>query len=77
MKTSSFSLWHFLVFVFLLPFVAYGAMKWYENKFQRLPVYGIEEIKDGKKVSHSIDHFSLLNQDGLKHGSDNWKGKSQ
>lgn len=70
-----FSVWHFLAIVFLLPFAAYGAMVWYENKFTKLPVYGAEEIKDGKKIIHRIQDFELVNQDGLKQGSEALNGK--
>lgn len=68
-------LWHFLILVFLLPFMAYGTMVWYENKFQKLPVYGNKEMKEGKEITHRIGHFALINQDGLKQGSDDWKGR--
>ncbi|MEJ7676626.1 MAG: SCO family protein [Segetibacter sp.] len=70
-----FSLWHFFIIIFLVPLAAYGTMVWYENKFQRLPVYGNEDIKNGKKIIHSIGRFELVNQDSVQHGSDNWNGK--
>lgn len=73
--TKPFGTWRFLLIVFLLPFVAYGTMVWYENKFQQLPLYGAEEIKDGKRSIHSIGHFELVNQDGAQYGSDSWNGK--
>lgn len=72
---KTFSLSQFLALVFLLPFIAYGTMVWYENKFQRLPFYGAEETEGGKKSIHSIASFKLVNQEGLKAGSDDWKGK--
>lgn len=70
-----FSLWHFFTIIFLVPLAAYGTLVWYENRFQRLPLYGNEEIKNGKKIIHSIRPFKLVNQDGIQHGSDNWNGK--
>ncbi len=72
---KTFSLPQFLTLVFLLPFVAYGTMVWYKNKFQKIPFYGAEETEGGKKSIHSIASFKLVNQEGLKVGSDDWKGK--
>lgn len=69
------SSWHFLILVFLLPFLAYGTMRWYENKYEKLPVLGIEKIKDGKKMDHTVGNFELVNQDGQKVNGESFKGK--
>jgi protein SCO1 len=47
--------WFFMTAVLVLPVVAFAIYNRYENKFEKLPVYG--------KENHRIQSFSFTNQD--------------
>jgi protein SCO1/2 len=61
--------------VFILPLVVYSGFLFFEQKFQKLTVFGKEEIVNGKKIQHTIAGFELVNQDGVKKGIEDWTGK--
>jgi protein SCO1/2 len=65
----------FLIAAIALPFAAYAVLTFYENKFQRLPVYGEAKKINGKKIEHHIADFSFTNQDGKIVTSASWSGK--
>lgn len=69
------TIWIFLAAVFILPLVVYSGYLFFEQKFQKLQVYGKKEIVNGQKIQHTIDDFELVNQDGIKKGIEDWKGK--
>lgn len=50
-----FNIWPFIFAVLLLPVAAFAMYNWYENKFEKLPVYG--------KENQRIQSFSFINQD--------------
>jgi protein SCO1 len=47
--------WFFMTVAFVLPVIAFALYSRYENKFEKLPVYG--------KENHRIQSFSFINQD--------------
>jgi protein SCO1 len=47
--------WVFMTAVIVLPVIAFAVYNRYENKFEKLPVYG--------KENHRIESFSFTNQD--------------
>ncbi len=61
--------------MFILPLVVYSGFLFFEQKFQKLTVFGKEEIVNGKKIQHTIAGFELVNQDGVKKGIEDWTGK--
>jgi protein SCO1 len=66
---------YFLALVFILPLLAYSGYLFFEQKFQKQPVYGKEEIINGQKIQHTIASFELINQDGIKKGIEDWDQK--
>jgi protein SCO1/2 len=74
MKKKS-TIWVFVILVFLVPFVGYAGYILYENKFQKLPVYGKESLINGKKVDHEIQAFELISQDGKISTINEWNDK--
>ena len=69
------TIWIFLAAVFILPLVVYSGYLFFEQKFQKLQVYGKKEIVNGQKIQHTIADFELVNQDGIKKGIEDWQGK--
>jgi protein SCO1/2 len=49
------NVWFFMTAVLILPVIAFALYNRYENKFEKLPVYG--------KENHRIQSFSFINQD--------------
>lgn len=64
---SKYNMWAFVAVVLLVPISVFGIVKWYENKFQQLPVLGPKE--------HTISNFKLVNQHGRNTTLEAWKGK--
>lgn len=69
------TIWIFLAAVFIVPLVVYSGYLFFEQKFQNLPVYGKEQKVNNQKKAHTIGDFELINQDGIKKGINEWKGK--
>ncbi|MBE7172927.1 MAG: SCO family protein [Williamsia sp.] len=67
--------WQFVPVVLLLSFLAYGMFSWYENEYNRLPVYG--QILPGtrQEKAHYIRPFNLINQENAIAGTQAWKDK--
>lgn len=62
--------WKLIVIIFLaVPFVLFVLISWYQNAFDKLPVYGQTDIINGKKHTHTVDSFTLQNQDGKQFSS--------
>src|SRR5687767_10996182 len=61
------NIWVFVAVVLLIPFSVFGVVKWYENNYQRLPIYGPE--------GHTIGNFNLVNQHGSNITRKDWEGK--
>ena len=57
----------FVIAVIVVPIAVYGITRWYEMKFQRLPVLGPEK--------HVIENFSFTDQQGRNIRLESWKGK--
>lgn len=70
-----FTIGTFIALVFAVPIIAYSAYLFFEQKIQKLPVYGSKEMKGDRQVEHTIDDFDLLNQDGVWKGIKDWEGK--
>lgn len=58
----------FVVLVFIVPFIAWLVINYYEKKVETLPVLG-------KTKAHRIEDFKLLNQDGHLKGTGEWENK--
>lgn len=69
MKEKSIS-WKLIVILFIaVPAVLFLLISWYQNTYDKLPVYGQAEIINGKKHEHTVDAFTLENQDGKQFSS--------
>ena len=58
-----------------MPVVAYFLYKEFSERYQSLPVFGLQSSVKGNRESHRIDEFLLLNQDSTVTGSEKWEGK--
>ena len=74
MKKRS-STWIFIALVTSFPLLAYTGYHMMERRFMRLPVFGREEIVDGRKVAHKIEDFILIDQNGNEYNSEEWKNR--
>ncbi|RYY99705.1 MAG: SCO family protein [Chitinophagaceae bacterium] len=61
------SSWLFTLAVLLIPFSVYGLVKWYEGRFQRLPVLAPTDDR--------VAAFVLQNQEGKTVRGASWTGK--
>lgn len=59
--------WIFIAAVVILPITVYAVVKWYENKFTKLPVLVSKE--------HRVENFTLINQHGKTIALTDWNGK--
>lgn len=53
--------------------IAYALMNWYENKYEKLPVYTSPSGKDN--LLTQLSSFNFVNQDGRKLNSNDWNNK--
>jgi protein SCO1/2 len=60
-------MWLFVAAIVLVPMSVFAVVKWYENKFTRLPVQG--------PAGHTIADFSFTDQYGNNSTQESWKGK--
>ena len=58
----------FVILVFIIPFVIWLGVNYYEKKVERLPILG-------KARDHRIENFQLVNQDRQLKGTAQWKDK--
>lgn len=70
MKEKKILSWKIIVLVFIaVPAVLFLLINWYQNAFDKLPVYGQAEIINGKKHEHTVDTFTRQNQDSKQFSS--------
>jgi protein SCO1/2 len=67
MKKESIGIWLFVAAVVIIPLSVFGIVKWYENKFDKLPVLGPEK--------HVVNAFSFKDQYANTYTHNNWKNK--
>ncbi len=67
MSNNKYSIWFFVAAVIFLPLSVYGVVKWYEKKFNSLPVLG--------EKGHTIEDFQLVNQEGETVTTAKWNNK--
>ena len=72
---SSKSIFIFLIIALAVPAGAYFLYKEFSERYQSLPVFGLQSSVKGNRESHRIEEFSLLNQDSILTGSEKWEGK--
>lgn len=70
-----FTIRTFIALVFVVPIMVYSGYLFFEQKFQKPPVYGKEVIINGQKKQHTITAFKLINQDGILKGTEDWNRK--
>jgi len=59
------SIWILTGLLIAIPFFVFAIVHWYENKFDKLPVFGKMEMqKNGVLAQHEIENFEFKNQDG-------------
>lgn len=68
MKGKSLN-WKLIVIFIGVPAILFLMVSWYQNKFDRLPVYGRPQIINGEKQEHTVDSFVMQNQDGKQFSS--------
>ena len=56
-----------MALVLVVPFAIYGLVSWYQNRFERLPVLGLQ--------GHVISDFHFKNQYGTDVSLQDWNGK--
>ncbi len=64
---KGYGVWLFVVAVMIVPFTAFGIVKWYEQNFTQLPVLG--------PPKHTIADFNMKNQYGATISSIAWGNK--
>ena len=60
-------IWLFMGLVVLLPFAAFGVVKWYERTFEKLPVLVAPD--------HTVADFSLTDQEGKEATAAAWNNQ--
>jgi len=57
------STWIITSLLIAVPFMVYGLVIWWQNKFDQLPVYGPSARNaSGRNLYHEIDKFTMINQ---------------
>jgi len=70
------SIWILTGFLVAVPFFLFAIVHWYENKYDRLPVFGKLEINgNGALLEHEVANFAFENQDGKSFSSNELKNK--
>jgi protein SCO1/2 len=59
----------------VIPVALFGLVSWYQNSFDKLPVYGKSESVKGKVQAHTVEDFALQNQDGKQFSSNELNNK--
>lgn len=67
MFRKKYSIWIFVAAVVVIPVISFCAVKWFENNFQSLPVYGDN--------AHTIDDFEMRDQHGNLITKKTWDNK--
>ena len=74
MKKLSFTA-RFVLPVILIAFCSYEGVRTWQDKYNKLPVYGGEITGKTKYEDLRIKTFELTNQDNQHSGTESWKGK--
>lgn len=70
------SIWILTGIMITVPLMVFGIVHWYQDKFDRLPVLGGNDVSEnGIPVQHTISPFEFENQDGKIFSSDGEKNK--
>jgi protein SCO1/2 len=64
---KNINMWLFVIAVTVVPFAVYGIVKWHENNYVQLPVFGPEK--------HVVKDFSFTDQNGKSVTQNSWKNK--
>ena len=70
---SAKAIWVFIALIFIVPVIAYALMNWYENKYEKLPVY--TSPSGNENLLTQLSSFNFVNQDGRKLNSNDWNNK--
>jgi protein SCO1/2 len=70
---SAKAIWVFIALIFIVPVIAYALMNWYENKYDKLPVY--TSPSGNENLLTQLSSFNFVNQDGRKLNSNDWNNK--
>ena len=70
---SGKAIWLFIALVFVLPVMAYTLVNWFQNRYEKLPVYNSLDKKEN--LLTQLSSFNLLNQDGRKLDKTDWNNK--
>ncbi len=71
---SAKAIWIFIALIFIVPVIAYALMNWYENKYEKLPVYNSTSNNNGNLLTQ-LTSFNFVNQDSRKLNSNDWNNK--
>jgi len=76
MRLFKKSIWFLTALMIAIPVFLYAAINWYQLQFEKLPIYGKEELnKNNVLTQHQIESFEFRNQDGMLFSSDSLKNK--
>ncbi|MFI5154217.1 MAG: SCO family protein [Chitinophagales bacterium] len=68
--------WILTSFLIIVPFLLFGLVNWYQNKFDHLPVYGAgSKNASGQIFLHEVDNFNMINQNDQVITLENLKDK--
>ena len=67
------STWLFISLVVVLPIMAYALVNWYQNKYEKLPVYNSSHKNENPLTQ--LSSFNFCNQDGRKLDENDWNNK--
>lgn len=67
------TMWAFIALIFVVPVIVYSLVSWYQNKYEKLPVYNSSDKNEN--LLTQLSSFNLLNQDGRKLNKDDWDNK--
>ena len=70
---SAKSAWLFIAMVFVLPVMTYILVSWYQNKYEKLPVYN--SSGKNENLLTQLSSFDFLNQEGRKLNKNDWDNK--
>jgi protein SCO1/2 len=70
---SAKSAWLFITMVFVLPVMAYVLVSWYQNKYEKLPVFN--SPGKNENLLTQLSSFNFLNQEGRKLNKNDWDNK--
>lgn len=67
------TMWAFIALIFVVPVIVYSLVSWYQNKYEKLPVYNLSGKNEN--LLTQLSSFNFLNQDGRKLNKDDWDNK--